>query len=55
MLEKDFKEIILQAKQDIVMTRYKSMQYVNSELIMLYYRLGKIISENAKLNMVTTL
>lgn len=47
MLEKDFKNLILQAKQDILATRYNVMQYANSELIMLYFRLGKIVSENA--------
>lgn len=48
MLEKEFKKIIIQAKQDILTTRYKLMQNVNNELIMLYFRLGKIISENTK-------
>lgn len=47
MLEKDFKNLILQAKQDILATRYNVMQHANSELIMLYFRLGKIVSENA--------
>ena len=48
MLEKDFKDLILQAKQDILATRYNVMQHANNELIMLYFRLGKIISENAR-------
>ena len=47
MLEKDFKNLILQVKQDILATRYNVMQHANSELIMLYFRLGKIVSENA--------
>lgn len=47
MLEKDFKNLILQAKQDILATRYNVMQHANSELMMLYFRLGKIVSENA--------
>lgn len=47
MLEKDFKNLILQAKQDVLATRYNVMQHANSELIMLYFRLGKIVSENA--------
>lgn len=47
MLEKDFKNLILQAKQDILATRYNVMQHASSELIMLYFRLGKIVSENA--------
>lgn len=48
MLEKDFKNLILQAKQDILATRYNIMQHANNELIMLYFRLGKIISENTR-------
>lgn len=48
MLEKEFKDLILQAKEDILATRYNVMQYANSELIMLYFRLGKIVSENTK-------
>ena len=48
ILEKDFKDLILQAKQDILATRYNVMQHANNELIMLYFRLGKIISENAR-------
>ena len=47
MLEKDFKNLILQAKQDILATRYNVMQHANSERILLYFRLGKIVSENA--------
>jgi len=48
MLEKDFKDLIVQAKQDILTTRYKVQENANNELIMLYFRLGKIVSENAK-------
>lgn len=48
MLEKDFKDLIFQAKQDILATRYNVMQHANSELIMLYFRLGKIVSENTR-------
>ena len=48
MIEKHFKDLILQAKQDILATRYNVMQHANNELIMLYFRLGKIISENAR-------
>ncbi|MDR0979018.1 MAG: PDDEXK nuclease domain-containing protein [Lachnospiraceae bacterium] len=48
MLDKDFKELIAQVKQDILATRYRAMEQANSELIMLYYRLGKIISDNTK-------
>ena len=44
---KRLKNLILQAKQDILATRYNVMQHANSERIMLYFRLGKIVSENA--------
>ena len=48
MLEKQFKEIIIKVKEDILATRYNVQQYANNELIKLYFRLGKIISENVK-------
>ena len=43
MLEKDFKDIISNIKDEIINTQVKTMQEVNSNLIMLYYRLGKIV------------
>lgn len=46
MLEKDFKEIISNIKEEIINTQIKTMQEVNSNLIRLYYKLGKIVSEN---------
>lgn len=46
MLEKDFKSLINNIKEDIKTTQIKSMVEVNSNLINLYFRLGKIISEN---------
>lgn len=46
MVEKEFKEIINKIKEDIKTTQMKSVQQINSNLIMLYYRLGKIVSEN---------
>lgn len=48
MLEKDFKKLILSVKNDILSTQYKVMENANHELINLYFRLGKIISENVK-------
>ena len=48
MLEKDFKELVSSVKNDILKTRYDVQERANSELIKLYYRIGKIISENAK-------
>ncbi len=46
MLEKDFKIIISNIKEDINNTQIKTMQEVNGNLIMLYFRMGKIVSEN---------
>ncbi|MEG1597803.1 MAG: PDDEXK nuclease domain-containing protein [Bacilli bacterium] len=46
MLEKDFKKIISGIKEEIINTQIKTMQQVNSNLIMLYYRLGKIVFEH---------
>lgn len=48
MLENDFKELIQNVKNDILSTRYKIMENANLELLNLYFRLGKIISENIK-------
>lgn len=48
MLESDFKELIRNVKEDILSTRYKIMENANFELLNLYFRLGKIISENMK-------
>lgn len=45
MLESDFKELIQNVKEDILSTRYKIMENANLELLNLYFRLGKIISE----------
>ena len=47
-IDKDFKNIIIKAKEDILATRCNIMQNANSEVIKLYFRLGKIISENSK-------
>ena len=48
MLDKEFKDLVLYAKQDILRTRYEVQENANMELIRLYFRLGKIVSENAK-------
>ena len=45
MLEKDFKKIIGNIKEEILNAQIKTMQQVNSNLIMLYFRLSKIVSE----------
>ena len=48
MLDKNFKDLVLYAKEDILKTRFKVQENANMELIKLYYRLGKIVSENVK-------
>lgn len=48
MLEENFKETITKIKEEIRKSQIKAMQEVNSNLIMLYFRLGKIVSENKK-------
>lgn len=48
MLEKDFKKIIAYVKKDILNTRYSIQENANAELINLYFRIGRIVSENAK-------
>ena len=48
MLDKEFKDLVLYAKQDILKTRYEVQENANMELIRLYFRLGKIVSQNAK-------
>lgn len=46
MLEKDFKEIINVIKNDIQNTQVKTAIEVNRNLVMLYFRLGKILYDN---------
>lgn len=46
IIEKDFKEIIQKIKDDIKTTQIKTAMQANNNLIMLYFRLGKIVSEN---------
>ena len=48
MLDKEFKDLVLYAKEDILKTRFKVQENVNMELIRLYFRLGKIVSDNAR-------
>ena len=47
-LEKDFKVAIKEIKDDIKHTQIKTITQANSNLIMLYYRTGKIMFENSK-------
>lgn len=46
MIEKDFKKIMNIIKQNIKSTQIKTTVQVNRNLIMLYFRLGKILHEN---------
>lgn len=48
MLENDFKNILLNIKNEIKISQTKVMFEVNKNLILLYFKLGKIISENSK-------
>lgn len=46
MIENDFKSLINNIKEEIINTQMKTMQQVNSNLINLYFKLVKIVSEN---------
>lgn len=48
MLTKDLKKLVLYVKEDILKTRFEIQSLANKELIKLYFRIGKIISENAQ-------
>ena len=48
MLDKEFKDLVVYAKEDILKTRFKVQENANMELIRLYFRLGKIVSDNAR-------
>lgn len=48
MLEKDFKNILLNIKNEIKSSQRKTMFEVNKNLIMLYFKIGKTISENSE-------
>ena len=48
MIVQDFKDLISFVKQDILKTRHEVRASANKELINLYFRIGKIISENSK-------
>lgn len=46
IIDKDLKNVIDNIKQDIKSTEFKIIKNANSELINLYFRLGKIIDDN---------
>ena len=41
-------QIIENIKKDIISTRNKTLSIINQELIQMYFRIGKVISENAR-------
>lgn len=47
MIEKDFKNIVEEIKQQISNTQYEIFKNANMSLLKLYYFIGKIISENS--------
>ena len=47
-LEKDFKTLIKEIKDDIKNTQRRVLYQSNNELIMLYYRIGKVLEENSE-------
>lgn len=47
MIQKDFKNVICKIKNEIKTSQVKTMLEANKNLIMLYFRIGKIISENS--------
>ena len=48
MLEKDFKEIVVNIKKEITQTQVLIMSDANIRLINLYFKIGKMIYENSK-------
>ncbi len=48
MLEKDFKNTIIDIKKEIQNTQIAIIGDANKRLLNLYYKLGKIINENSK-------
>ena len=47
-IQEDFKMVMKEIKDDIRNTQIKTILKANSNLIMLYYRTGKIMFENSK-------
>ncbi len=44
----DFVKVIANIKDEIRTTQVRTMQQVNSNLIMMYFRIGKVLSENSR-------
>ena len=47
-LESNFKSAIFEIKTDIKKTQAKVIYQANNELILLYFRIGKILAVNSK-------
>ena len=47
IITQDFKNTITKIKSEIRTTQIKTMQHANSELIKMYFRIGKILAENS--------
>ena len=47
MVEKEFKNIVEEIKQQINSTQYEIFKNANMNLLRLYYNIGKIINENS--------
>lgn len=47
-LDKSIISVFEQVKADILRTRSKVLIDANTELLSMYYRIGKVIAENAK-------
>ena len=45
MLDKEYKNLVIQVKNDVINTRYNITENANIELIKLYFRIGKIVSK----------
>ena len=45
---KEYKEILLSIKNEVLKSQYRAMQLVNTELLFMYWNIGKIISKNIK-------
>lgn len=48
MLEKNFKDTIINIKNEIISTQTGILSDANIRLINLYFKLGKIINDNSK-------
>ena len=47
-ISNEFKNVVTSIKNEIKTTQIKTMHQVNSNLIMMYFRIGKILDENSK-------